>query len=61
MLTQTRSRVDYFHLKNVSERARLGVFAPGNVYAAAGCRQGMVPLFEGCVDYRDFLAPPAAE
>ncbi|AEY00473.1 xylose isomerase-like TIM barrel [Oceanimonas sp. GK1] len=57
LLAQTRPHVDYFHLKNVSDRERLAVFAPGNVYAAAGCRDGMVPLFEGCVDYRAFLAP----
>lgn len=49
--------VAHFHLKNISAAQYLSVFSPANVYAAAGSRQGMVPLFEGVVDYRHFLAP----
>ena len=32
------------------------MFAPGNVYAAAGCREGMVPLFEGAMSLDAFLS-----
>ncbi len=54
-LARLRPHVAHFHLKNVSGRDRLEVFAPANVYSAAGSRQGMVPLFEGALDYRSFL------
>lgn len=47
--------VSHFHLKNIASRSQLNVFEPGNVYAAAGSREGMVPLFEGVVNYRAFL------
>jgi 3-dehydroshikimate dehydratase len=50
-----RPFVSHFHFKNIASRSQLDVFAPGNVYAAAGSREGMVPLFEGAVDYREFL------
>ncbi|WP_254695769.1 DUF6005 family protein [Leisingera sp. NJS204] len=40
-------RIAHYHLKNVSGRDRLGVFAPSNVYSAASTRDGMVPLCEG--------------
>lgn len=36
-------------------RADLGVFEPANVYAAAGKRTGMTALFDGAVDYLEFL------
>lgn len=49
------SQVCHFHLKNIDKRENLGVFAPANVYAAAGSRDGMVPLLEGAFDYRTFL------
>ena len=48
-------RIAHYHLKNVSARDRLDVFAPGNVYSAAGSRDGMVPLFEGAYDYTPLL------
>lgn len=54
-------RIAHYHLKNVSGRDRLGVFAPSNVYSAAGTRDGMVPLFEGAYDYSEFLAALAQE
>ena len=53
---QLRPFVSHFHFKNIASRAHLGVFAPENVYAAAGSRKGMVPLFDGIVNYREFLA-----
>lgn len=45
----------HIHLKNVSSRELLSVFAPPNVYAPSGSRTGMVPLFEGSFDYQRFL------
>jgi 3-dehydroshikimate dehydratase len=53
--------VSHFHLKNVSCRERLEVFAPANVYSAAGSRLGMVSLFEGAFDYRSFLSGLAGD
>lgn len=41
----------HVHLKNVTMRERLTVFAPGNVHDADGDRTGMCPLFEGVLDY----------
>ncbi|RYZ03053.1 MAG: sugar phosphate isomerase/epimerase [Myxococcales bacterium] len=60
-LSQLRPHVSHLHLKNVSHRERLEVFAPANVYSAAGSRAGMVPLFEGAFDYRAFLAELAGD
>ncbi|MCS0674361.1 sugar phosphate isomerase/epimerase [Cytobacillus firmus] len=54
-LKQLRPYISHFHFKNIQSRSQLGVFAPNNVYAAAGSREGMVSLFEGAVDYRMFL------
>ncbi|MEK0165763.1 sugar phosphate isomerase/epimerase family protein [Phaeobacter sp. A36a-5a] len=48
-------RIAHYHLKNISDRTRLPVFAPANVYSAAGCRAGMVPLMQGAYDYRALL------
>ncbi len=48
--------IGHYHLKNVRSRGELNVFAPGNVYAAAGCREGMVPLFEGAMSLDAFLS-----
>lgn len=48
--------VAHMHLKNVRSRSFLHEFLPGNVYAPAGSRTGMVNLFEGAFDYRKFLA-----
>lgn len=60
-LARLLPHVAHFHLKNVSSRERLDVFAPDNVYSAAGSRQGMVPLFEGAFDYGNFLAELASD
>ena len=54
-------RIAHYHLKNVSSRDRLEVFAPGNVYSAAGSRDGMVPLFSGAYDYSALLAAMSAD
>ncbi|WP_110112450.1 sugar phosphate isomerase/epimerase [Bacillus sp. CGMCC 1.16541] len=51
-----RPFISHFHLKNVASRDDLSVFAPQNVYASAGSREGMVPLFDGAVDYHAFLS-----
>ncbi|MFT4175131.1 MAG: sugar phosphate isomerase/epimerase [Luteolibacter sp.] len=48
--------VAHMHLKNVRSRSFLHEFAPGNVYAPSGSREGMVGLFEGAFDYHQFLA-----
>ncbi|MFJ8089110.1 sugar phosphate isomerase/epimerase family protein [Lysinibacillus sp. NPDC095746] len=53
---QLRPYISHFHFKNIASRTQLDVFAPNNVYAAAGSREGMVPLFEGAIDYNEFLA-----
>ncbi|WP_026582574.1 sugar phosphate isomerase/epimerase family protein [Bacillus sp. J33] len=58
-LKQLRPYVSHFHFKNIESRSQLGVFAPNNVYAAAGSREGMISLFEGAVDYRTFLRESA--
>lgn len=47
--------VSHMHLKNVATREQLSLFAPPNVYAPAGDREGMVPLFAGAFDYERFL------
>lgn len=60
-LTRLRNHVSHFHLKNIGSREFLGVFAPANVYSAAGTRSGMVPLFEGAFDYAGFLAELACD
>lgn len=48
--------IRHYHLKNILDRSDLSVFEPANVYAAAGRRDGMTPLFEGTVDYVRFLS-----
>lgn len=55
-MKQLRPYISHFHFKNIASRAQLDVFSPNNVYAAAGSREGMVPLFEGAIDYGEFLA-----
>lgn len=48
--------IRHYHLKNILTRADLSVFEPANVYAAAGRRDGMTPLFDGALDYTGFLS-----
>lgn len=50
-----KDKVHYYHLKNVTDRKKLSVFQSGNVYSPAGSREGMVPLFEGALDYQLYL------
>lgn len=52
---QMKQHIRHYHLKNVHDRSDLQVFEPANVYAAAGSRDGMTPLFEGTLDYVDLL------
>jgi 3-dehydroshikimate dehydratase len=54
-LERLAPHIQHFHLKNIQSKDQLSVFAPGNVYAAAGTRDGMVPLFDGVVDYSIFF------
>ncbi|OJG00093.1 3-dehydroshikimate dehydratase [Pararhizobium antarcticum] len=51
-----KPHIRHYHLKNIRARSDLVVFEPANVYAAAGRRDGMTPLFQGAVDYMRFLA-----
>jgi 3-dehydroshikimate dehydratase len=60
-LARLRPYVSHYHLKNVSSRERLDVFAPENVYSAAGSRLGMCPLFEGAFDYDELMAELAGD
>jgi 3-dehydroshikimate dehydratase len=55
-LKQLRPYILHFHFKNIASPAQLAVFSPSNVYAASGSRDGMVPLFEGAINYEEFLA-----
>lgn len=52
---QLRNQTAHFHLKNISSQKQLSVFQPSNVYSPAGCRDGMVPLFDGALKYEHFL------
>lgn len=54
-LSALKDKVHYYHLKNVRHRKDLNVFQSGNVYSPAGSRDGMVPLFEGVLDYQLYL------
>lgn len=46
----------HFHLKTVTARDRLGVFAPANIHDPQGSRDGICPLFGGALDYAAILA-----
>ena len=49
-----RPWIQHYHFKNISSADYLHVFEPNNVYAA-GSRVGMVPLFEGIVNYDEII------
>ena len=51
----------HFHLKSVTARSKLGVFAPGNVHDPQGHRVGICPLFDGALDYASILLALPAE
>lgn len=55
-----KPHIRHYHLKNVRDQSDLQVFEPANVYAAAGRRDGMTPLFDGAVDYVELLLEIAA-
>jgi 3-dehydroshikimate dehydratase len=44
-----------YHLKNVQGSSFLHVFEPNNVYSPSGCRDGMVALADGVVDYASVI------
>ncbi|WP_187273987.1 sugar phosphate isomerase/epimerase [Paenibacillus sp. N3.4] len=44
-----------YHLKNISGRDKLGVFAPDNVYSPSGDRNGLTALSEGVIDYTPII------
>lgn len=46
----------HYHLKNVTAREKLTVFAADNVHDPDGSREGICPLFDGVVDYARVLA-----
>lgn len=48
--------ISHVHLKNIADKSLLHLFSPANVYAPAGNRQGMTPLFDGAFDFSEFLA-----
>lgn len=62
-LTRLGPFIVHFHLKTVTARTRLGVFAPANIHDPDGCRDGICPLFEGALDYARLLdaLPPQAD
>ncbi len=45
----------HLHLKSVTGRDRLGVFAPDNIHDPQGSRDGICPLFDGVLDYDAIL------
>lgn len=47
--------INHFHLKNISSADFLNVFSPPNVYSASGTREGMTPLFDGAVNFTEFI------
>ncbi|MHA6482894.1 sugar phosphate isomerase/epimerase family protein [Paenibacillus sp. strain BS8-2] len=48
--------VSHLHLKNITSADRLSVFAPANVYSAAGDRAGMTRLGDGVIAYDRLLS-----
>jgi 3-dehydroshikimate dehydratase len=52
---QLQDLIVHMHLKNIEKHSMLDVFKPGNVYAPAGSRDGIVNLFDGAFDFKSFL------
>lgn len=48
-----------YHFKNIAHRSLLPVFAPANIYDAAGSREGIVPLTQGEMSYAPLIAEMA--
>jgi 3-dehydroshikimate dehydratase len=55
-LNQFAPLIEHMHFKNITQRKFLNVFHPANVYAPAGTREGMTPLFNGEYNFEQFLA-----
>lgn len=55
-LNQLAPLIEHMHYKNITQRHLLNVFNPANVYAPAGSREGMTPIFKGEYDFKHFLA-----
>ncbi|MFY0640456.1 MAG: sugar phosphate isomerase/epimerase [Bermanella sp.] len=55
-LDQLAPVIKHLHFKNITQRHLLDVFSPSNVYAPAGSREGMTPIFNGEYDFKNFLA-----
>ena len=53
--------VRHLHLKSVTGRDRLSVFAPDNIHDPQGDRRGICPLLEGAPDWRPLLAALPAD
>lgn len=49
-------KIGNYHFKNIAHRSLLPVFAPPNIYDAAGSRAGIVPLLKGQMDYAPLIA-----
>ncbi|GFE51076.1 3-dehydroshikimate dehydratase [Roseobacter cerasinus] len=49
-------KIGNYHFKNIAQRSMLPVFAPANIYDAAGSRAGIVPLLQGEMDYAPLIA-----
>ncbi|MBH5319906.1 sugar phosphate isomerase/epimerase [Paenibacillus sp. GSMTC-2017] len=47
--------IEHFHFKNIASPSQVTLFDPSNIYAAAGNREGMVPLHKGFIDYEKLL------
>ncbi|MBY5934973.1 sugar phosphate isomerase/epimerase [Tateyamaria omphalii] len=56
-----RPKIRNYHFKNIASRSALPVFAPNNIYDAAGSRDGIVPLLDGEMDYGPLLRDLAEE
>ena len=52
---QLQDMIVHMHLKNIENHSMLDVFKPGNVYAPAGSRDGIINLFDGAFDFKSFL------
>ena len=50
-----------YHLKNVSQRSALGVFAPLNVYSPNGTREGITRLADGAIDFVEVVRTLTAD
>lgn len=52
-------KIGNYHFKNIAHRSLLPVFAPANIYDAAGSREGIVPLLDGEMIYPPLIAAMA--